>query len=144
MFKRLPMCQLNKTDLIREFFESNGFRLVVTSPDAPPIILLHIVAFGFYFHDFDDPDDSDLIIKVLRGPAMCSSKMKEPSYLSLLCNHFQKPIHVKFFRSHVSVMALSLEEYNRRAKDDLRLTEEEMKKISEDNLESLEHNETSD
>ena len=80
MVKRLPMCQLNKTDSIREFFESNGFRLVVTSPDAPPVILVHILAFGLYFHDFADLNDSDLIIKVLRSSAVSSIKMKEPIY----------------------------------------------------------------
>lgn len=51
---RLPMSHLVDTELIRDFFADGGLRLVLTSSDVPPVILLPTVIFCFEFHEFDD------------------------------------------------------------------------------------------
>lgn len=134
MFRRAPMAYLAKPDLIKEFFEELGFRLILTSPHVPPVILLHAGAFYMHFTDYEDEAERELILKLCSAPGLCSSKFKEPCYLSLLCNHLQLPITVTFYRTKTTAIALSLEEYNRRAKDNLKITEEEIRKVAEANL----------
>ena len=87
-----------------------------------------------HFTDFDDEVERELMLDLCSSRGICSSKIKEPGYLSLLCNHLQIPIRVTFHRPRISAIALSLEEYNRRAKDNLKISEEELRKISEANL----------
>lgn len=134
---RLPMCHLVKTELIRDFFAEGGIRLVLTSQEVPPVILLHEIVFFLEFHDFDDQGDSELLLEILKEPGVSSTKIKEPSYLSLLCNHFQCPIKVTFHGVNFSLIAVSVEEYNRRAKTEWKLSEERMQEIAAANLRDL-------
>ena len=134
---RLPMTHLDETALIRDFFADGGLRLVLTSSDVPPVILLPSVVFCFEFHNFDDQTDSELLVEILSETGVSSSKIKAPSYLSLLCNHFQRPIKVTFHGVNFSLIAVSLEEYNRRAKDAWKLSEERMQEIAAANLRDL-------
>lgn len=87
-----------------------------------------------HFLDYEDEAERELILKLCSAPGLCSSKFKEPCYLSLLCNHLQLPITVTFHRTKTTAIALSLEEYNRRAKDNIKISEDELRKISEENL----------
>ena len=128
------MSYLAKPDLIKAFFEELGFRLVLTSPHVPPVILLHAGAFYMHFLDYTDEAERELIQKLCSAPGLCSSKFKEPCYLSLLCNHLQLPITVTFYRTKTTAIALSLKEYNRRAKDNIKISEDELRIISEANL----------
>ena len=134
MFRRAPMSYLAKPALIKDFFEELGFRLILTSPHVPPVILLHAGAFYMHFTNYDDEAERQLILKLCSSPKLCSSKFKEPCYLSLLCNQLQLPITLSFYRTKTTAIALSLEEYNRRAKDNLKISEEEMRKVAEANL----------
>lgn len=134
---RLPMSHLVETELIQNFFADGGLRLILTSSDVPPVILLPSVIFCFEFHDFDDQADSELLVEILSETGVSSSKIKAPSYLSLLCNHFQRPIKVTFHGVNFSLIALSVEEYNRRAKPEWKLSEERMQEIAEANLRDL-------
>lgn len=134
---RLPMSHLVDTELIRDFFADGGIRLVLTSSDVPPVILLPTVIFCFEFHEFDDQADSELLVNILSEPGVSSTKIKAPSYLSLLCNHFQCPIKVTFHGVNFSLIAVSVEEYNRRAKTEWKLSEERMQEIAAANLRDL-------
>ena len=107
MFRRAPMSYLAKPDLIKEFFEELGFRLILTSPHVPPVILLHAGAFYMHFTDYEDEAERELILKLCSAPGLCSSKFKEPCYLSLLCNHLQLPITVTFYRTKTTAIAIS-------------------------------------
>jgi len=86
-----------------------------------------------HFIKYDDEAERELMLKLCSSPKLCSSKFKEPCYLSLLCYQLQLPITVSFYRTKTTAIALSLEEYNRRAKDNPRITDEEMRKVAEAN-----------
>ena len=78
MFRRAPMSYLAKPDLIKEFFEELGFRLILTSPHVPPVILLHAGAFYMHFTDYEDEAERELILNFVLHLASAPANSRNP------------------------------------------------------------------